>query len=107
MSDIQLGGDAAVMGGVHSDSHNVETHTTNNNTTHNSTVTDNSKTINNHVVQEAQLTDAQLNQQNEVQFLIPYTRTIGSIYTRCKCSGLLLLAVGLTSSRELCGGFYQ
>ncbi len=69
MSDIQLGGDAAVMGGVHSDSHNVETHTTNNNTTHNSTVTDNSKTINNHVVQEAQLTDAQLNQQNEVQFL--------------------------------------
>lgn len=69
MSDIHLGGDAAVMGGVHSDSHNVETHTTNNTTTHNSTVTDNSKTINNHVVHEAQLTRAQIQQQNETQFL--------------------------------------
>lgn len=67
MSDIQLGGDAAVVGGVHSDSHNVETHNTT--TTHNSTVTDNSKTINNNVVHQAQLTDTQIRQENENQFL--------------------------------------
>ena len=69
MSDIQLGGDAAVVGGVHSDSHNVETHNTTTNTTHNSTVTDNSKTINNNVLHQAQLTDTQIRQENEAQFL--------------------------------------
>lgn len=69
MSDIQLGGDAAVMGGVHSDSHNVETHNSTTNTTHNNTVTDNSKTINTNVVHQAQLTDTQIRQDNEKQFL--------------------------------------
>lgn len=66
MSDIQLGGDAAVVGGVHSDSHNVETHNTT--TTHNSTVTDNSKTINNNVVHQAQLTDTQIRQETKINF---------------------------------------
>ena len=63
MSDIHLSEEAAVVGGIHSDSHNVTT-------THNSnTITDNSKTINTHVVHQAQLTDTQILQNNENQFL--------------------------------------
>lgn len=46
MSDIKLDGDAAVVGGIHSDSHNTQnnyntsttTHTTNNSTVNNQTV---------------------------------------------------------------------
>lgn len=67
MSDIHLGEEAAVVGGIHSDSHNV---TTTHTTTHTSnTLTDNSKTINTHVVHQAQLTDTQIVQANENAFL--------------------------------------
>lgn len=63
MSDIKLDGDAAVVGGIHSDSHNVQTtNISNTNTTHNSTV-------NNKTVYEAQRTQAEIYQDNERQFL--------------------------------------
>ena len=64
MSDIKLDGDAAVVGGIHSDSHNTE----NNYTTHNTTTTHNN-TINNSTVYEAQKTQAEISQQNESLFL--------------------------------------
>lgn len=63
MSDIKLDGDAAVVGGIHSDSHNVQTtNISNTNTTNNSTV-------NNKTVYEAQRTQAEIYQDNERQFL--------------------------------------
>lgn len=68
MSDIKLDGDAAVVGGIHSDSHNTENYyTTHNNTTHNSTV--NNSTVNNSTVYEAQKTQTEILQQNESLFL--------------------------------------
>ena len=67
MSDIHLSEEAAVVGGIHSDSHNVTTTHTTTNTSN--TITDNSKTVNTHVVHQAQLTDTQILQDNENQFL--------------------------------------
>ena len=63
MSDIKLDGDAAVVGGIHTDSHNVENNynTTNTTTTHN--------TVNNQTVYQAQKTNAELQQDNETQFM--------------------------------------
>ncbi len=60
MSDIKLDGDAAVVGGIHSDSHNTENYY--NTTTNNSTV-------NNSTVYEAQKTQTEIYQQNENLFL--------------------------------------
>lgn len=63
MGDIKLDGDAAVVGGIHTDSHNVQTtNISNTNTTHNSTV-------HNKTVYEAQRTQAEIFQDNERQFL--------------------------------------
>lgn len=59
MSDIKLDGDAAVVGGIHTDSHNTQN---NYNTTNNSTV-------NNKTVYEAQKTQTEISQQNERLFL--------------------------------------
>ena len=59
MSDIKLDGDAAVVGGIHTDSHNTQN---NYNTTNNSTV-------NNKTVYEAQKTQTEISQQNECLFL--------------------------------------
>lgn len=59
MSDIKLDGDAAVVGGIHTDSHNTQN---NYNTTNNSTV-------NNKTVYEAQKTQTEIYQQNERLFL--------------------------------------
>ena len=64
MSDIHLGDDAAVMGGVHSDSHDIHNVS---NTTNNITNTSN---VLNKTVYEAQRTDAELLQDNENQFLL-------------------------------------
>lgn len=64
MSDIHLGDSAAVMGGVHSDSHDVHNVS---NTTNNIT---NTSTVLNKTVYEAQRTDAELLQDNENQFLL-------------------------------------
>ena len=63
MSDIKLDGDAAVVGGIHTDSHNTQNnYTTTTNTTNNSTV-------NNKTVYEAQKTQTEIYQQNERLFL--------------------------------------
>lgn len=63
MSDIKLDGDAAVVGGIHTDSHNTHNnYTTTTNTTNNSTV-------NNKTVYEAQKTQTEIYQQNERLFL--------------------------------------
>ena len=63
MSDIKLDGDAAVVGGIHTDSHNTQNnYTTTTNTTNNSTV-------NNKTVYEAQKTQTEISQQNERLFL--------------------------------------
>ncbi len=59
MTDIKLDGDAAVVGGIHSDSHNTQN---NYNTTHNSTV-------NHNTVYEAQKSLTEISQQNELLFL--------------------------------------
>ncbi len=59
MTDIKLDGDAAVVGGIHSDSHNTQN---NYNTTHNSTV-------NHNTVYEAQKSQTEISQQNELLFL--------------------------------------
>lgn len=58
---INLDGDAAVVGGIHTDSHNV----TNNVTTNNSTVTNNTQNI----VHQAQKTAEEIKQSNEEIFL--------------------------------------
>ncbi len=63
MSDIKLDGEAAVVGGIHSDSHNTQ----NNYTTH--TNTTNNSTVNNKTVYEAQKTQTEISQQNETLFL--------------------------------------
>ena len=63
MSDIKLDGDAAVVGGIHTDSHNTQNnYTITTNTTNNSTV-------NNKTVYEAQKTQTEIYQQNERLFL--------------------------------------
>ena len=63
MSDIKLDGDAAVVGGIHTDSHNTQNnYTTTTNTTNNSTV-------NHKTVYEAQKTQTEICQQNERLFL--------------------------------------
>ena len=63
MSDIKLDGDAAVVGGIHTDSHNTQNnYTTTTNTTNNSTV-------NHKTVYEAQKTQTEIYQQNERLFL--------------------------------------
>ena len=62
MSDIKLDGDAAVVGGIHTDSHNTH----NNYTT---TTTTNNSTVNNKTVYEAQKTQTEIYQQNERLFL--------------------------------------
>lgn len=59
MTDIKLDGDAAVVGGIHSDSHNTQN---NYSTTHNSTV-------NHNTVYEAQKSLTEIGQQNELLFL--------------------------------------
>ncbi len=59
MTDIKLDGEAAVVGGIHSDSHNTQN---NYNTTNNSTV-------NHHTVYEAQKSQTEISQQNELLFL--------------------------------------
>ncbi len=61
MSDIKLDGDAAVVGGIHSDSHNTQ------NNYHTSTT--NNSTVNNKTVYEAQKTQTEIYQQNENLFL--------------------------------------
>ncbi len=63
MSDIKLDGDAAVVGGIHTDSHNTQ----NNYTT--TTTTTNNSTVNNKTVYEAQKTQTEIYQQNERLFL--------------------------------------
>ena len=63
MSDIKLDGDAAVVGGIHTDSHNTQN---NYNTTTNTT---NNSTVNNKTVYEAQKTQTEICQQNERLFL--------------------------------------
>ena len=63
MSDIKLDGDAAVVGGIHTDSHNTQN---NYNTTTNTT---NNSTVNNKTVYEAQKTQTEIYQQNERLFL--------------------------------------
>ena len=63
MSDIKLDGDAAVVGGIHTDSHNTQN---NYNTTTNTT---NNSTVNNKTVYEAQKTQTEISQQNERLFL--------------------------------------
>lgn len=63
MSDIKLDGDAAVVGGIHTDSHNTQ----NNYTT--TTTTNNNSTVNNKTVYEAQKTQTEIYQQNERLFL--------------------------------------
>lgn len=57
MADIHLGGDAAVVGGVHSDSHDVYNTTTN--TTNNVS----------NIVYQAQRTETEICQDNEIKFL--------------------------------------
>ena len=61
MSDIKLDGDAAVVGGIHTDSHNTQNN-------YNTSTTNNS-TVNNQTVYEAQKTHAEIYQQNENLFL--------------------------------------
>lgn len=61
MSDIRLDGDAAVVGGVHSDSHDTINNITNTSTTNN---VNNSQTV-----YLAQKTDSELQQANEQLFL--------------------------------------
>ena len=77
MSGINVGGEAAIMGGVHSDSHDINT-TNIDNSTHNTsnsdfnntyTTNDNSVTNYSSTVYQAQLTDMQLRQNNEADFL--------------------------------------
>lgn len=63
MSDIKLDGDAAVVGGIHSDSHNTQ------NIYNTSTTTTNNSTVNNKTVYEAQKTQTEILQQNETLFL--------------------------------------
>ncbi len=63
MSDISLDGDAAVVGGIHTDSHNTENHY---NTTTNTT---NNSTVSNQHVYEAQKTTTEILLQNETLFL--------------------------------------
>ena len=63
MSDIKLDGDAAVVGGIHSDSHNTQ------NNYNTSTTTTNNSTVNNKTVYEAQKTQTEIYQQNENLFL--------------------------------------
>ena len=65
MSDIKLDGDAAVVGGIHSDSHNTQ----NNYNTSTTTNTTNNSTVNNQTVYEAQKTQTEIYQQNETLFL--------------------------------------
>ena len=63
MSDIKLDSDAAVVGGIHTDSHNTQNnYTSTTNTTNNSTV-------NHKTVYEAQKTQTEIYQQNERLFL--------------------------------------
>ena len=52
MSDIKLDSNAAVVGGVHSDSHDIHNNYTNNTTSN----TTNNSTVNNNTVYEAQKT---------------------------------------------------
>lgn len=65
MSDIKLDGDAAVVGGIHSDSHNTQNNYSTSTTTH----TTNNSTVNNKTVYEAQKTQTEIYQQNETLFL--------------------------------------
>ena len=63
MSDIKLDGDAAVVGGIHTDSHNTQ------NNYNTSTTTTNNSTVNNKTVYEAQKTQVEISQENENLFL--------------------------------------
>ena len=65
MSDIKLDSNAAVVGGVHSDSHDIHNNYTNNTTSN----TTNNSTVNNNTVYEAQKTQMEIMQDNENQFL--------------------------------------
>ncbi len=65
MSDIKLDGDAAVVGGIHSDSHNTQNNYNTSTTTH----TTNNSTVNKQTVYEAQKTQTEIYQQNENLFL--------------------------------------
>jgi hypothetical protein len=76
MSDIHLGNDAAVMGGVHSDSHDI--HNVHNTSTVNN-ITDNS-VVNNKTVYEAQRTYAELLQDNEKSFLFAVQERLADGY---------------------------
>lgn len=67
MSDIKLDGDAAVVGGVHSDSH--DTHTTYQNTTNSNTVNNTNNTVNNTTVHEAMKSREEVFLDNENQFM--------------------------------------
>lgn len=70
MSDIHIQDDAAIVGGVHSDSHDVH-NTTNNNTTNNVNTTHNvNQTYNNQTIHAAQKTVAELHQEGEAQFML-------------------------------------
>lgn len=67
MNDIKLDGDAAVVGGVHSDSH--DTHTTYQNTTNSNTVNNTTNTVNNTTVHEAMKSREEVFLDNENQFM--------------------------------------
>ncbi len=67
MNDIKLDGDAAVVGGVHSDSH--DTHTTYQNTTNSNTVNNTTNTVNNTTVHEATKSREEVFLDNENQFM--------------------------------------
>lgn len=64
-SGINLDGDAAVVGGIHTDSHDVTNNVSNYSTTNNTT---NNQTIHNKIYQAAK-TDSELRQSNEQAFL--------------------------------------
>ena len=64
MSDIKLDGDAAVVGGIHSDSHNTQNNYNTSTTTH----TTNNSTVNNQTVYEAQKTQTEIYQRMRLSF---------------------------------------
>ena len=69
MNDINVGGEAAIMGGVHSDSHDVHNTTNTTNHVNTTTTTTTNNVVNNSTVYQAQRTDAEFKLDNENQFL--------------------------------------
>ena len=77
MSDIKLDSNAAVVGGVHSDSHDIHNNYTNNTTSN----TTNNSTVNNNTVYEAQKTQQKhlYAERNTGQRISCVANTTGSI----------------------------